>query len=295
VGAIKVQVQVRRRQLVRFAYGTDGRLGDQFLVDPRWRLARRRHPLPAPPTRQRAEAARPVADRALRDGWAMLPPRDPGLIASIVEGFDAIIDREGHGFDMGPRIRDCVRYLSRPVDRLPQLRLVLDEPTVDVLRAYYGTGFRLQHVRLWRIGHVPDALAGEHHYGNLWHTDQHPVTSVKIFVQLSDVAEVGGAFRFYDIPDTRRLLRPLPGRLGAGPGFRWRQDDLPDHVRLFDAPPGAAVLINTCRCLHRAGIPKPGMTRRMLQFTFDIAADPPPAELFAGLPDDPGVGPDRSA
>jgi len=95
-----------------------------------------------------------------------------------------------------------------------------------------------------------------HHYGNLWHCDQHPVTTLKLFIQVTaGVTDEAGAFWFHDVPSTRQIMRS--GYLGtgrlSGPAGRMAED--PRRVKLFDSPAGQAGFISTTRCLHRAGVP----------------------------------------
>ncbi|WP_152627774.1 hypothetical protein [Streptacidiphilus neutrinimicus] len=254
--------------------------------------SRSRPALPADPAGQLVAAA------AEREGYAVLDPGyRPGLIDEVRAGYEELIDDPTVTVDMGGRIKDAVRYVRDPVDRAPALRELLNLPVLSALDAFYGGRWRVQHVRMWRIAHIPEPERAFHHYGNLWHCDQHPVSTLKFFVQISHgVTAEGGAFRLHPVPSTRRLMRT--GFLGQGwaKGPARRHLDDPDRVVPFTAPAGHGAFVNTTRCLHRAGIPPEGSTRGMVQFTFVPSPDARRADdPLAALPPDPNVAPGRTA
>jgi hypothetical protein len=243
-------------------------------------------------------AALALADAAARQGYAVLDPGyRAGLIEEVREGYLKVIDDPAATVDMGGRIKEVVRYVVDPLSRVPAVRELLNPPVLGSLDAYYGGRWRVQHVRMWRIAHLTEEQRQVHHYGNLWHCDQHPVSTLKYFVQISDGVTVeGGAFRLHGIPSTRRIMRS--GYLGQGwvkGPARGRLDD-PRFVVPFDAPAGHGAFVNTTRCLHRAGIPPEGTTRGMVQFTFLPSQDARPADNpFAGLQLDPNVAEGKAA
>jgi hypothetical protein len=259
------------------------------------RLLARSRSRPAVP----ADAAgRALAAAAERDGFAVLDPAyRPGLIDEVRAEYEALIDDPTVTVDMGGRIKDAVRYVLDPLDRAPVLRELLNAPVLGALDAYYGGRWRVQHVRMWRISHLPEPEQAFHHYGNLWHCDQHPVSTLKYFVQISEgVTAEGGAFRLHPVPSTRRLMRS--GFLGQGwaKGPALRHLDDPDRVVPFTAPAGHGAFVNTTRCLHRAGIPPEGTTRGMVQFTFlPTPGARGEGDPLAGLPADPNVAEGRTA
>ncbi|MHA6761684.1 hypothetical protein [Streptacidiphilus sp. PAMC 29251] len=215
-----------------------------------------------------------LATGVARMGYAIQDPsyRD-GLIEEVRTGYEEIIQDDAATVDMGGRIKDVVRYVDDPLSRVPAMRELLTAPVLRTLDAYYGGLWRVQHARMWRIKHLTEEQRKVHHYGNLWHCDQHPTSTLKFFVQISDgVTAEGGAFRLHSVPNTRRIMRS--GYLGQGWAkgpARAKLDD-PALVIPFDVPAGIGAFCNTTQCLHRAGIPPEGTTRGMVQFTF-VPAD----------------------
>ena len=238
-------------------------------------------------------AAAEVRDRLDRLGYAVVDPGYPeGLIDEIRVGYEKVVNGDAETADMGPRIPGAVRYVINPVEKVPQLTRLLTPGLRDALDAFYGGRWEIRHVRMWRIAHLPPEERGVHHYGNLWHCDQHPTTTLKLFVQISDgVTEQTGAFRLHPIPSTRQIMRS--GYLGVGKVAGPARGKLEDPARVvpFESPAGQAAFCNTTRCLHRAGIPLPGETRGMVQITFRLAAESrdPGADPFASLGPDPDV------
>ncbi|WP_152626884.1 hypothetical protein [Streptacidiphilus carbonis] len=251
-------------------------------------LARRRADPAVVPAPEAVERAAGIT----RLGYGVQDPEyRQGLIDEVRRCYEEIIEDPSATVDMGGRIKEVVRYVVDPLNRVPGMRELLTPTVLDTLDAYYGGRWRVQHVRMWRIGHLTEEQRQVHHYGNLWHCDQHPTSTLKFFVQLNEgVTAEGGAFRMHSVPSTRRIMRS--GYLGqhrvVGPA-RGMLDD-PARVVPFDAPAGFGAFCNTTRCLHRAGIPPEGTTRGMAQFTFAPADTRNPTDdPFQGVAADPNV------
>jgi hypothetical protein len=232
-----------------------------------------------------------LAHQLSTQGWALL---DLGLssetIRAIQSAYEDVINDDQRTVDMGGRIPTSVRYVVDPLDRVPELRESLTPLARDVLDGYYQSQIQLKHVRMWRIEHLPEDEQAFHHYGNLWHTDQHPTSTVKMFLQITDgVNDELGALRLMGRPDTRLVMRSgfvCQGQI-VGPARHLVADDA--RIRLFDAPAGWALFVDTTRCLHRAGVPAAGLTRGMVQMTFEPSLVPTPDDLFDSMPADENV------
>lgn len=249
-------------------------------------LWRRRRSVGAPPAPATAEAR-----RLRRNGFLATEPRySPELISRVQEGL-AFAELPATSVAMGGRIKDSVRYVTDPLCHVPALAELLTDDVATVVRAWYGTEFRVTTVRMWRIAHIPEAASGEHHYGNLWHVDGHRLDILKLFVQVTPgVDEQGSAFRLLPRRETRRAFH-LGFRDQADPGSAIRRL-FDERIELFDGPPGSAMFVDTDRCLHRAGNPIAGTTRGMVQFMF--APDPggperAAAEYLDAVPADTNV------
>jgi hypothetical protein len=256
----------------RLIYGNDAGRGNNLGRSRQLARLRRQAQRPADPL------ALELADQIGRLGYALFDPGyRPGLIGEIQDGYSRVIADPQACVDMGRRIKEAVRYVKDPVQRVPGLREVVTPHVASVLDAVYGGQWTVLNARLWRVSYLSPEERAYHHYGNLWHCDQHPITTLKLFVQLSDgVTDDAGAFRFHNVPSTRLIMRAGylgTGRQLIGPARRLAED--PRRIHLFDSPAGLAAFCNTTRCLHRAGVPqREGATRGMLQITFGIGAGP---------------------
>ena len=226
-----------------------------------------------------------------RDGFVRLPGiPDPDALAAVQAAYAQVIEDPSATVDMGGRIEDVVRYVKDPLGLVPEIRNLVHPLVPEVLAGYYGTPARLMHVRMWRIKHLSFDEQRVHHYGNLWHNDRHPTTTMKLFIQISDdVTDERGAFRLIRRPDTRRLMRSgyLSTSRIVGPAAKIVSDT--NRVTLFDDPAGTCAFVDTTRSLHRAGVPCEGVTRGMLQLTFEPTAEAYSNDLFANLPRDASV------
>jgi hypothetical protein len=220
-----------------------------------------------------------------------IPAFPAEIMDPIRRGYENVIEDSTATRDMGARDRSAVRYVVDPMERVPELRLLLNDTVRSALTGYYRTNFYIQHVRMWRIKPLSTDERAQYNYGNLWHCDPHRVTVMKLFVQISEgVSAENGALRMHDIPTTRLIMRS--GFISRTRQVALAQRLTEDERRMvvFDGPPGSALIMNPNLCLHRAGVPLPGRTRGMVQLTFDFADHAPPGgDYFAELAPDTNV------
>lgn len=235
------------------------------------------------------ESAIGQARQLRRDGYLFAPRRYPADLVTYLRAGLAMTDDPARSVAMGARIKDSVRYAVDPLDHLPRLRELLTPELASIVRAWYGTEFRISSIRLWRISHVPPDEGGFHHYGNQWHLDGHPLDVMKMFVQVSESAGTdGSALQFLSRPSTRGAFRR--GYVDHHRILPTAQRFIEERKALFDDPSGDVAFLDTNRCLHRAGNPPPGGTRGMIQFMFLPAPTPPPdGDYFASIAKDPNV------
>ena len=228
-----------------------------------------------------------AAERLNRNGLVELDSEaDSATLARIRARYDELIVDPDASIDlgMGPR-PDAVRHVIDPVARIPEIASLLTDRVADVIRAAFGTEFAIESVRVWRTIHIPEhdltrrgrlrSSCPVSVMANTFHNDEHSLTTLKYLVQLTpDVTADTGAFRIIPIDSTKRIVRTgfLRPDLVVGPARR--RLETAGNVVVFDGPPGSGLLCNTQRCLHRAGIPKPGFERAMIQFAITPSATP---------------------
>lgn len=123
-----------------------------------------------------------------------------------------------------------------------------------------------------------------------FHHDYLPVTSLRVFVLLSDnVTRETGAFRFHDKSTSRQIIRKMGyfHRYLLTNSMRKRLIN-PETLNYFEGNIGDSCIVNTQECLHAASIPKLGSHRDMLEFVIYPITGPLShgQELFEKAPDD---------
>jgi hypothetical protein len=284
-------------EYARLRYGNDAGFANNTRAGRE--LRRLRHVSPAGST----DAGVNAAARMLNDeGWLMIDSTaDESTLTRIRGRYEELIVDADAAIDLGFATRvDAVRHIIDPMAQIPELGTLFDERVADVVRTAYGTHFAVNAVRVWRTIHIPDSeLVRPGRFrrarpvsvmANLFHNDEHPVSTLKYFVQLTpDVGPDTGALRVIPVHSTRRIVRAGYLRPDAVFGPARRLLAANDDVVVFDGAPGSGLLCNSERCLHRAGIPKEGFERAMIQFTLVPSARPLPADWAEHLPPDPGV------
>jgi hypothetical protein len=248
------------------------------------------------------DSAAAAARQLELEGWNEIDSgADAATLAHIQARYDALIDEPATSVDLGMHPRpDAVRHVIDPVGHIPEIAGLFTEHVADVARAAFGTHVAITTVRLWRTIHIPDAdlmrVGGLRRrrpvsvMANLFHNDQHPVSTLKYFVQLTPgMSADTGALQLLPISATKRIVRSgfLRPDVVLGPASRLirRTHDVIE----FDGPPGAGLICNSERCLHRAAIPAPGRERAMIQFMLTPSAVPLPPNWPHQLAPDQGV------
>jgi hypothetical protein len=272
--------------LPRLYYGNDAGFLQNFKARRELRRLQAQAPVPAAADDHRS-------DRLRRDGYLTLGrPHAPELIERIRGRIDQLVQDPATSLALGPRVRDAIRGVVDPLERVPEIAQLLTDDIASVLRGYFGTHFRVEHVRVWRNVHVPGRLSEQDVYSNLWHNDQDPVTLLRLFVYLTDgVTRETGATNFHDIATTRQIIRRgyLRRRAILPPARRLLDD--PARIRYFEGDAGSACLLNPQLCLHRATVPREGSHRDMVQFTLAPCATPLAGDWHLRMPPDPVMHP----
>lgn len=213
---------------------------------------------------------------------------DSDLLKKIKKKYDDIIDDDQYSIFIGPRVRTALRAIKNPLSNIVELSSLLTDNVQRHIEAYYGTCFKVLHVRCWRIYHVDASAAKKDVYSNLWHNDPFPTSLLRYFVYLSDgVNKNTGSLHLHSIENTKKIMRNgyLRRRAIIGPALKMIED--PQRIIVFSGNIGDGCLLNPQLCLHRAGVPSYGRHRDMVQFTLAPTRDPLPSNWYLGLPPDP--------
>lgn len=145
---------------------------------------------------------------------------------------------------------------------LPVVQSVMTESVVDALRATLGTNFQVVSYTVWRNYALADG-GQQDVYSNRWHVDGARTDEYKLFVFMQDVAPEHGGTIIATRADTRKVCRA---------GYRSRKHyagaegmlKVLDQRSCMAGPKGYAYIFTPNLCLHRAGVPMPGLSRTVL-------------------------------
>jgi hypothetical protein len=229
-----------------------------------------------------ADVGDPKAKFLRENGYVLLRGAyDRGLVDRIRAQYVALLDDANHSAFNGPRIKEASRAVIDPAHLIPEIRELLTPEVCRCLRGYYGAHFGVKSVRAWRILPVPNVSAAQDVYSNLWHSDPFPVTGLRLFVLLSDgVTRETGATCLHPVASTKAIMRSgyFRRRLIVGKAKRLIND--PSRTVYFEGGLGDACICNVQTCLHKAGVPKPGTSRDIIQFHI-VPSDKPLSDNWA--------------
>jgi hypothetical protein len=224
-----------------------------------------------------------------REGYlALTPTYDRAVLDASVSKARSVFEDPSAYRAVGRYEWKSQRIVPHPERRVPELAQLITPAISDIIRSYFGAHFEVEMIRLWRNYPVPPEQSHLDHYSNLWHNDYDLVTRLRYFVLLTDdVTRETGAMALWPISRTRRIMRSGYVRRDAiyGPARGLVEED--SDAVFYTGNIGSAFFFNPQRCLHRASVPKTGVHRDIVQFTFLPAARPMPSDWAAHLPDDP--------
>lgn len=268
-------------EVPRLLYGNDAGFWNNYHA--RKELGRLRHGAPA--TTVGDERAEFLGEQGYLPLGVMAPQ---AVVDHVSERFRTLVLDPAVSQPIGPRLKDAARAIVDPIKRIPEIAQLLTPEVRRIVEAHYGTPFEVKHVRGWRNVPVPPEYQKQDVYSNLWHNDHDPVFMLRLFVYLTDaVTRETGALRFHPIPVTKSIMRRgyLRRRAVLPPARRILEDER--RIMYFEGGRGASCLLNPQMCLHRAGVPRDGSYRDMVQFTLSPCERPLPDDWALRLPADP--------
>jgi len=203
-------------------------------------------------------------------------PYDKELIKNIQKKYNKMIEDDKYSSrrDLAKRGEVYSRQIITASKSIPELAELLTEDIKHLIEGYYNSHFRVKYLICWRNYHVPDdVLQTTETFSDRWHCDERTIDFFKLFVILSDVTDDDGPFHIMTIPRVKELID-----LGFGnrSNYKLPIDDIEEENNLIRATgnAGTALLCNTEFCLHKAGIPKKGHVRDIIQFQFVPSTEP---------------------
>lgn len=180
--------------------------------------------------------------------------------------------------------------------QFPEIEELLRGDIGDCIKEIFGSEYKIHNCRLFKIWRRRDEPQGS----EIWHTDSHPGTCLKIMIHLNDVTPASGATELLPWPATvevihrtNKLWRKVAGRRNAPPREEKRRrraakselfskDIYRSYHDLVEQPcsgHGCAVFFST-NILHKGGFPQPGHLRYTVLATVYPSDVPPPFERY---------------
>lgn len=235
--------------------------------------------------------ATPEATHIHEHGYVKIDPEyAPGAFERVRKSYQELIaSDEGSRWNGVGAHRQASRAINQAAKNLDGVEGLLTPRIQRTFEAYYGGGFEVTEVRAWRTRHVPGLDDQSEAYSNQWHNDRFPISLMRFFIYLSDgVTRDTGAFRLHPIAHTQEVVRSggyLRRSLILPKARRALEDE--SRIVFFEGDAGAACLANVQLCLHRAGIPKEGYERDIMQFTLRPSKKPLSKRWIEEIPHDP--------
>ena len=187
---------------------------------------------------------------------------DLGAVDDLVQHFQRVIEDK----DLTRPNGKYSVEVSDPLGSLPELVGLFNSRVRDLLHAFYGSSFRLVETQCFRNFPVPEEDRLLEAYSDFWHSDDYPVSWLKLYVRLSDWDYSDGPTEILSIPKTKKIMRSgYVNRYVSLFGKQGLAQRTADAHKLV-GPRGSAFFFNPQRCLHRAGIPDEGHQRDAVMF-----------------------------
>lgn len=200
---------------------------------------------------------------------------DKLLITELSEKFSQLVEDDKTSFPVGGyKGKIYSRAINKPEKCFPELTKLITKDIREFISKYYKTHYKIKYIYCGRNYSVPEDIQKEHEmFSNFWHMDRRNSSELKFFVYLSDVTEKDGPFQIQSKIHTKELIK-----MGYGNRDHY---DIPldvlensSNVNKMTGPKGTTMFGNVTVCLHRAGEPKNGHIRDMIQI-FLVPSDKP--------------------
>lgn len=222
-------------------------------------------------------------DRLAKQGYLPLnEPYEDEMISNISEKFDSLVKEDQNLTNSNEYKKEL--FGNDLINYLPEITQLLSDDILQIVQDYYGAYCQVRAIRAYRTYHIPKEVS-EEVYNEYWHTDGKTTDHLKLFVNLSKVNESDGPLHLIPKRDVETIANELGGFDSSKDGVSNEVVTQYGDITKLTGGPGSAMLANTNKLLHRAGVPDKGHHRDFVQFYFAPATRPKNEYLH-----DEGVG-----
>jgi len=229
--------------------------------------------------KQFSEETKLLAKKFHNNGFVFFPfsPYSSELIKTIKEKVNNLFDNPDHYEIRGkclPNGQAMSYALTTISSQLQEVNQLLVDKVSDLLQCYYGSYFDIGTVVVWRNKNIPEQFKKNNEvFSERWHWDHRSLNMTKLFYMVDDISLDQGPFHFQSKQRSMELIKL---------GYKDRMDyglepeviENTEFVNKLTGKAGDILLINTTYCLHKAGNPKKGKHRDIIQFQFFPSSKP---------------------
>ena len=142
---------------------------------------------------------------------------------------------------------------------------LIPREVTHIMEEFYGSSKYKTLPEVWRNFHVPDEIIRDNEVlSDRFHLDANDYTYLKLFVLVHDVDESQGPYTFIDKIDSKKFIRS--GEYQSR--YHYKSENLEEKSIKAEGPKGTFIITHNAFCLHKAGIPKKGKFRDIIQYKF---------------------------
>lgn len=166
-------------------------------------------------------------------------------------------------FDENKNDRAISFSSSLQLNYIPKIFLDIIQKHKNEIKNYLGLKVLFENPLFFRNYNFDKRFSGFDVYSNVWHQDSHDGNRLlKIFILMQDVTEEDGPIRWLDEENTRLNWNELSDRWTFA---TFKEVKFFKNENYLSGKAGKYCIIDTSRCMHRAGIPSE--KRDMMQLT----------------------------
>ena len=202
-------------------------------------------------------------------------PYDKEILEKVVEKYNKMIEDDKFSFVRSEyKGKVYSRMINRAHKQIPELKELITSELKEMFEEHFGGNFQINYTAMWRNYHVPPQVQAEKEiFSSAWHCDGADTEEITLFINLSDVKDEHGPLHLQSFERTKELVKM---------GFKTRQNpdipldvlEDPNYVVKNNGIPGTTILANSSICMHKAGLPKSGCMRDIMQFKIAPSREP---------------------
>ena len=207
-----------------------------------------------------------------RDGFVLLEENfhQDSLVRRITDIYlDEIVQIEAEA------TKPKVVYVVPLLEKIPQVSELFNSKLESIFHDYFGSNkWLIADITAWRNYYWDESIS-EDVNSDLWHNDESPTDTLKLFIILSNgVNERNGATRILSIQDTKKVMRLGYFSRNTMTASSRKFLERKAEINFMSGNLGGSFIFNPQICLHSAGRVEKGSIRDVLCITVASSRGP---------------------